>query len=45
MLLYFEEEKVTKKTDIEYWVKDSFELSTELKSILGEENVKYVSKS
>ncbi len=45
VLLYFEEEKVTKKTDVEYWVRDTYELSLELKKLLGEENVKYVSKS
>ena len=45
VLLYFEEEKVTKKTDMEYWVKDTYELSNALNQLLGKENVKYVSKS
>ena len=45
VLLYFEDEKITKRTDMEYWVRDTYELSENLKRILGEENVKYVSKS
>lgn len=41
LLLFYEKENIVKKADMKYWIRDCYELSKELNTLLGEENVKF----